>query len=387
MSTYLESLKSYVGFSPADTEILREFLPFVEQEIPRIVDDFYDLSTLHPEASQVFSGPEQVERLKQSMKRWMLTGLAGPHDEEFYRKRSRIGRVHVQIGLPQRFMFTAMNVIRRDFHHLVAKHCGPEEARRQKIDDALDRLFDIELAIMLQTYHEDSDARLRRHERLATIGQIAASIGHDLRNPLGVMQSSLYLLGKRSPEDNRLQRHVSKIDAQIKLCDEIISNLLELARSSPPRRERVDFAAMMQELIDSAAVPAHIQTELEIDEGVECYVEPSLLRQALVNLLDNASKAYLGRTGRVWVSVNQQLDGVTIEVADEGPGFAPDIMQRVFEPLVTSRSTGTGLGLALVKGIIERHGGSVGARNRAQGTGAIVSLYLPNNIESGEGSQ
>ncbi|HWN71911.1 MAG TPA: HAMP domain-containing sensor histidine kinase [Haliangium sp.] len=380
MTTPLDSIKSYIGFGEGDADALRAFLPVAEPHLHGFAERFYACIQEHDEAHQVLEGHEQIERLKRTLEQWMRTGLAGPHDHAYYVMRSRIGRRHVLIGLPQRFMFTAMNLIRRDFHHLAATHFAGDPAARLRLDDALDRLFDMELAIMLQTYQEDSDARLRRHERLATIGQIAASIGHDLRNPLGVMQSSLYILRKRAGEDGRALRHIEKIDSQIRICDDIIRNLLELARNTPPRREPIDFGKLFDDAIEAAAMPAHVSVQTEIAPGVECRADPVLLRQAMVNLLTNAAQAHAERPGHVHLSASATATGTVIAVADDGPGFDPDTLLRVFEPLVTTRSSGIGLGLALVKGVTERHGGTVEASNRPEG-GALVRLHLPRTTD------
>jgi two-component system sensor histidine kinase HydH len=380
MTPILDSIKSYIGFSEDDAAALRSFLPVAEPHLRNFSERFYARIQDHPEAHQVFEGPAQIARLKLTLEEWMRSGLAGPHDHAYYVRRSRIGRRHVMIGLPPRFMFTAMNLIRRDFHHLAAQHFAGDPDARLRLDDALDRLCDMELAIMLQTYQEDSDARLRRHERLATIGQIAASIGHDLRNPLGVMQSSLYILRKRAAEDPRVHRHLEKIDSQIRVCDEIISNLLELARNTPPRREVVDFDRLFEEAVESAGLPAHVVVEARISPEVECRADPGLLRQAVINLLTNAAQAYAERPGRVYLTVTPTSAGTAVEVADDGPGFDPEFLARVFEPLVTTRSSGIGLGLALVKGVTERHGGAVEALNRPEG-GALVRLHLPRPSE------
>ena len=376
MTTYLESLKVYVGFSDDDAKALETLLPTAEPHLRRIAEHFYACITEHPEAHQVLEGPEQIQRLKLTLEEWMRSGLTGPHDEAFYTRRARIGRVHVRIGLPQRFMFTAMNVMRRDMHHLISEHADGPPALARRMHDAVDRLFDIELAIMLQTYHEDSDARLRRHERLATIGQIAASIGHDLRNPLGVMQSSLYLVRKRAGEDPRAVRHLDKIGTQIELCDDIIRNLLELARNTPPRRDPIDLEQLFREVTEAAGVPAHITPVFSVENNLNCRADATLLRQALTNLVINAIKAYEGSTGQIYLSASSQDGSILIEIADDGPGFDVETITRVFEPLVTTRPTGTGLGLALVRGVTERHGGYVEALNRPGG-GATVRLRLP----------
>ena len=380
--TYFENIKAYVGFTDDDSAVLAALSDPGESSLQAFADHFYECIARHPNAHKVLEGPEQVERLKNTLKQWMRSGLQGPHDEEFYARRTRIGRVHVQIGLPQEYMFTSMNVLRLDFHRLIREvHAGDRDLA-SKTHDALDKLYDLELAIMLQTYREDSEERMRRHERLATIGQIAGSIGHDLRNPLSVIQSSMYLLRKRSSGDPKVGRHLDRIDVQIDLCETIIRNLLELARNHPPRRERVEFERMFGQVVETVGVPPHITVELSIDPSTEFQADVGLLRQALTNLINNAVQAHGNGGGTIWVTVGSENNHIFIEVADDGPGFDAETITQVFEPLVTTRKTGTGLGLALVKGVTERHGGTVEAKNRPEG-GAVVRIRLPKGPQGG----
>lgn len=375
--TYFENIKAYVGFDENDSALLAALLAAAAPSaFEEFSENFYEHITRHPDAHKVLSGPEQIERLKKTLIEWMHSGLTGPHDDAFYRRRSRIGRVHVHIGLPQQYMFTAMNVMRLDFHSLIAKIHDSDRATERATRDAVDRLFDLELAIMLQTYQEDSEDRLRRHERLSTIGQIAASIGHDLRNPLSVIQSSMYLLRKRAGDDARTGRHLDRIDVQVDICESIIRNLLELARNQPPRKEMINFERLWNQVIQCLYVPEHVTLQLSVESGLQFEADAGLLRQALTNLISNSIEAQRDKPGTIWTMVKTESSEVIIEVADEGPGFDADTIARAFEPLVTTRKSGTGLGLALVKGVTERHGGRVEAQNRPDG-GAVVRIRLP----------
>ena len=377
MSGYLDNLKEYVSFTDEDTGRLRALAGPAAPYFVGFAEHFYERISSHPDAHKVLSGQEQIERLKLALVKWMESGLAGPHDEAFYERRARIGRVHVQIELPQQYMFTAMNVMRLDFHHMIAEIYAADVALERQVRDSVDKLFDLELAIMLRTYQQDSEERMRRAERLATIGQVAASIGHDLRNPLSVIQSSLYILKRRVSDDASALRHAKRIWQQVEACDTIISNLLQLARNRPPRRSLIDFQQMFERAMLPLLVPDGIEIAFDCDPGLRVYADGSLLSQALTNLIDNAIKAYEKGSGPIIVVVRQHDDGhVAIEVADQGPGFSAETIARVFEPLVTTRASGVGLGLALVKGIVERHGGTVDASNRPDG-GAVVRIILP----------
>ncbi|MFO7563791.1 MAG: protoglobin domain-containing protein [Enhygromyxa sp.] len=379
--TFFEEVTNYIGFSDRDSARLREFLPVAAPHFERISEHFYAKILSHPQAHEAITGgAEQVERLKQTLVEWMRSGLAGPHDEEFCTRRARIGHIHVRIGLPQRYMVTAMNVMRLDFRDVVNTELN--ERPREQLDellDALDRLFDLELAIMLETYKIDTEDRLRRRERLATIGQLAASIGHDLRNPLSVIESSLYILRRRMRDDPRASKHVDKIAHQIDECDAIITHLLEMARNQPPRRERVSAVELVDGALETARIPDDFTVEREGFADLELWIDAALIKQALVNLLINAVQAQRAGGGHISLRASVNGDEVTIAVSDAGPGFDPNTLPLIFEPLVTTKVSGTGLGLALVKSVVERHGGHVSADNRATG-GAEVTLCLPHAI-------
>lgn len=379
--TFLEEVTNYIGFNSSDSARLREFLPVAAPHFERISEHFYERILSHPQAHEAISGgTEQVERLKRTLVEWMRSGLAGPHDEEFCKRRSRIGHIHVRIGLPQRYMVTAMNVMRVDFRDVVNAELGGRS--REQLDpllDSLDRLFDLELAIMLETYKSEAEDRLRRRERLATIGQLAASIGHDLRNPLSVIESSLYILRRRMHDDPRASKHVEKIAAQIDECDAIITHLLEMARNQPPRRERVVAGELLDSAIETARIPSNFTIERHGFDNLVLWIDAALVKQALVNLLINSVQAQRNGAGFIRIEASVDGDQVELVVSDAGQGFDADTLPLIFEPLVTTKSSGTGLGLALVKSVMERHGGHASASNRATG-GAEVRLYLPNSL-------
>jgi two-component system sensor histidine kinase HydH len=187
--SFFENIKLYVGFNDASSAALRELHPIAAPSFQPIVDDFYAAIEAHPGARQAITGGQaQIDRLKQTLIGWMDKMLLGPHDEEYYALRARIGRMHVRIALPQQYMFTAMDRIRVRLLDVVRNQITGDAPKVERIATALNQILDLELAIMLETYREDLEAKHRNAERLATIGQFAASIGHELRNPLGVVE-------------------------------------------------------------------------------------------------------------------------------------------------------------------------------------------------------
>ncbi len=380
MPTFLPDIKAYLGFDDHDSAVLASLLPMMTAHFPDISEHFYARILAHPGAhASITGGEEQVERLKRTLVEWMESGLRGPHDQAFYERRARIGRRHVTIGLPQHYMVTAIGVMRQDYERVISKVLAQDPVAQARAMQALHRLFDIELAIMLQTYRIDSEERLRRGERLVTIGMIAAGIGHDLRNPLGVIESSVFLL-RRQVEDDRGRRHLDKINNQVHRCNRIVTALLELAGSRAPNFVEVDANEMLRSAMGSVPVPDGVRVDTDAAKGVVMRGDATLLEQVVINLVTNSIEALQNRAhGHISVRIHPyDSERYAITVADDGPGFEPELLPRVFEPLVTSRASGIGLGLALVRNVAERHCGAAQAQNRPEG-GAIVTVLLPSD--------
>lgn len=377
MQSFLDDVRRYVGLDAEDGERLQGLVPLLEPHFHAFAEHFYARILEHPSAhTAITGGAEQVARLKQSLVAWMDSGLRGPFDDAFYERRARIGRRHVAIGLPQQYMVTAIGVMRQDYHAVLTDTLVDDVPRLHASMRAVDRLLDLELAIMLQTYRIDSDDQLRRGERLATIGRVAATIGHDLRNPLGVIESSAYIL-RRMLQDERGQRHLDKINSQVRNCNRIVTALLELARSRPPQFASIDVRVLLDASLGMVTIPDGVVVRIEVDDGMQLEGDSNLLEQAVVNLVVNSVIALRGRPGTIVTRATRHDDRfAALMVVDDGPGFDPELLPRVFEPLVTSRASGVGLGLALVKSVADRHLGQAIAEN-APGGGAIVRLLLP----------
>jgi signal transduction histidine kinase len=377
VQSFLDDVRRYVGLDADDGERLQGLFPLLEPHFHAFAEHFYARILEHPSAHTAISGgAEQVARLKRSLIAWMDSGLRGPFDDAFYERRARIGRRHVAIGLPQQYMVTAIGVMRQDYHAVLTDTMVDDLPRLHASMRAVDRLLDLELAIMLQTYRIDSDDQLRRGERLATIGRVAATIGHDLRNPLGVIESSAYIL-RRMLQDERGQRHLDKINSQVRNCNRIVTALLELARSRPPQFASIDVRVLLDASLAMVTIPEGVMIRIEVDDGMQLEGDSNLLEQAVINLVVNSVIALRGRPGTIVTRATRHDDRfAALMVVDDGPGFDPDLLPRVFEPLVTSRASGVGLGLALVKSVADRHLGQAFAEN-APGGGAIVRLLLP----------
>jgi signal transduction histidine kinase len=241
--------------------------------------------------------------------------------------------------------------------------------------------MDIELAIMLETYREDLEARNRTAERLATIGQFAAGIGHELRSPLGVVETSVFLLRQHFQQqsgspDPKVLRHLDKISAEVKRSTTTIDDLLELARNRPPHRQLVALRALIENALAAAHLPPTVGVTIHAPATDMARLDPDQITRVLTNLLINAGQAIEGiGTGQVDVRAARDGDVTRILIHDTGPGIPVEIRHRVFEALFTTKAKGTGLGLALCSRIAEAHGGSVTLEPST--TGATFLITIP----------
>jgi signal transduction histidine kinase len=375
--TLFEELKRYVQFSEEDEEALRSLSPIVTPEFPKIVDVFYQRILDHEGARKTLEGGEsQVGRLKVTLTAWLDKLLKGPWDEAYYELRCRIGRLHVRVALPQHYMFGAMNVISAQLNGIIDTHylSRPDQLRAARI--AVGKILDIELAIMLHTYREDLLAQQARTERLATFGQLVGSIGHELRNPLSVIETSVFILKGRAGGDERSYKHLDRIGEQLGIANRIISDLLDMVREKSVPDQSVELSDIVETVLKDIGLPAGVSLTLNGLAGLPPVKgDRGQLRQVFINLLENALHAVNG-SGSIAITGSATEDSVRVTVEDSGPGVDSTIRRRLFEPLVTTKEKGIGLGLALVKRIVERHQGSIGYEP-PPGAGARFIMLLP----------
>ncbi|MBX7115788.1 MAG: histidine kinase [Myxococcaceae bacterium] len=372
-----DELKRYVRFDDADEQALRAFSPLATPHFPRITDGFYKRILEHEGARKALQGGEsRVGQLKITLQAWLDRLLKGPWDEDYFELRCRIGRVHVRISLPQHYMFGAMNYVRAELNALIDQQYLHEPTALAAARRAVGKVLDLELAIMLHTYREDLLAEKARSERLSTFGQLVGSIGHELRNPLGVIETSLFILKGRVGPDERAHKHIERMAEQLGIANQIITDLLDMIRERPIAKQPVRLATLIENAAQSVHWPPGVTLERQgLDDLAFIEGDPGQLRQVFINLLDNAVHAS-APSGQVHIRGADGSGWVEVAVEDTGPGVDTAIRRRLFEPLVTTKVKGIGLGLALVKQIVERHQGHIRYEVPA-GAGARFVVRLP----------
>jgi signal transduction histidine kinase len=229
---------------------------------------------------------------------------------------------------------------------------------------------------------ENAQAQLRRSEKLATVGQLTASIAHEVNNPIAVIQGNLDLLRELLPAEiaKRVRPELRLVDEQIERMRLIVTQLLQFARPGE-FAGYVESVAPARALEDCLVLVAHLlsRTRIEVRRELAATrlvaINRQELQQVLVNLMVNAIAAMEGGGTLTLRSRDAGEDGVEIEVGDTGPGLAPERLGVLFQPCVTRKKDGTGLGLWISRGIVERYGGDLVAANAASG-GACFTLRL-----------
>jgi signal transduction histidine kinase len=239
----------------------------------------------------------------------------------------------------------------------------------------VERILDIELAVMLATYRDDLMEQMRRQERLATIGELAAGINHELKNPLAAIGASLFALQERRAvlADPRSRELTQRIGESVDRSTELITDLLSFARLSAPRKEPVAAEALVSQAVARIRLPARSHLTLDLDPALpDLEVDGAQIVQCLINLLQNAIEAS-PRGGAIRIRSRLTSGRVSLSIADEGEGVPVDDLERVFEPLFTTKPDGVGLGLALSRHLAEANGASLTLANAAP-CGAIATL-------------
>jgi signal transduction histidine kinase len=271
--------------------------------------------------------------------------------------------------------------------------------RRKEIEDALrayrERLEDL-VEERTRELH-DAQARLVRKERLAVLGELAGSVAHELRNPLGAIRNGAYLLNlllegrAAAPE---VEETLELLDREVVRSERIIGALLDYADVVPPTRHQTDLNAAAQTVLSRQTLPDDVELELDLDDAPPTVLaDREQLEEVIDHLVRNAVQA-MPDGGRLRVSIERSTgngdqrstdtngppvqgdEWVEIVVSDTGEGIREENLEQVFEPLYSTRTQGIGLGLALVKRLVEGHGGHIGVESEVD-EGSTFTVRIP----------
>jgi signal transduction histidine kinase len=378
-----QELQAYVGWTEDDARRVQAVALLLEPYLPGLIEDFYAEIDRHPAARKVITGGrEQIERLKGTLRAWLGELLNGPYDAAYVSRRWRVGWRHADIGLDQVYTNVALSRLRRGL--LVALE---ELASQQRLPGtpadwlmtrrSLNTLLDLDLALIEDAYQTEYLARQQRTERLAAIGQVAGGIAHELRNPLNVVRTSVYyLLNARSPRPEKIAEHLKRIDQHVTMADGVITALSSFAKMPLPNLRPFALEECVRDTLATQPLPENIQVTLDFPASLpQALADSNQIRIVLGNLIRNARDA-MPQGGHLTIAAQPDGNHLATHVADTGVGIPKEQLNRIMEPLYSTKARGLGLGLAIARSILDKNGGSLLVESEP-GRGSRFTVRLP----------
>jgi signal transduction histidine kinase len=223
----------------------------------------------------------------------------------------------------------------------------------------------------------EKNRQLERRKRLAALGEMAAGMAHEIRNPLGGIELYASMLARDVADRPAQLQLVTKISSGVKRLEMLVSQVLQFSREIRPQIAAVDLSELIDQSVELAADRLHagINCRRNGPRPLQARVDPFLMGQAILNLLINAIEA-VGDAGCIDIAWSKDGDDrLRLSIRDSGPGITPAVLEKIFNPFFTTKESGTGLGLAIVHRIVEAHEGTITAGNAPDG-GAIFEIRI-----------
>ncbi|MCJ7655562.1 MAG: ATP-binding protein, partial [Dehalococcoidia bacterium] len=226
---------------------------------------------------------------------------------------------------------------------------------------------------------ENVQEKLIRSERLAAVGELASGVGHELRNPLNVIRNCAYLLNMALTEksDEEATNTLKVLDKQIDIANKIVSDLLDFTRIKPPTQVKADLKNLIDESLSWITVPEKVTVNVNLNGHLKLIkTDPEQMSRVFSNIISNAVQAINGKSGELNISTESDVDYVSILFRDTGCGIPAENLEKIFEPLFTTKPKGIGLGLAISKRLVEQNGGKIEVSSQV-GKGTTFTVKLP----------
>jgi signal transduction histidine kinase len=257
----------------------------------------------------------------------------------------------------------------------------------QSVNDQITRL-NAELSENIQKLKDTQDEMVKAG-RMAQLGQLTATVAHELRNPLAAVRTSAFVLERKvRGKGLGVEQQLMRIDNGVVRCDNIISQLLDFARIRPAQYKRQEFDSWIAKIVEEEAAKLpdsiHIECILGLN-GLEVGFDADRLSRCVINLVSNASEAMVGKgdvsiatveVPIIKITTRRTARGIEFSVTDNGPGISAENLKKIKEPLFTTKTYGTGLGLPAVERILEQHNGGLDVTSRP-GEGACFTAWFP----------
>ncbi len=231
----------------------------------------------------------------------------------------------------------------------------------------------INIIVALRGKIRQINDRLRKSEKLAIVGTFAARLAHDLRNPLTVMKSQVELMAMQENHDDKINQRVSRLTTAVDRMNRQIDEIVDFVKDKPLRIETFSSVKLIESALQNTLIPSEIKV-IQPESEFEIHGDFTQLETVLSNMITNAVQAIEG-DGTITLSIKEQDNTTLLSIQDSGPGIPKKDIEKIFEPLYTTKQNGTGLGLSSCQTIMKNHGGKITVQNNP----TTFTLYIPKN--------
>ena len=378
----------FLDFSPEDARRLQSVHETAEKYAQDVIDKLYEHILSFEDTRKFFENPAVLSRVKELQKRYFVQLTEGRTDAEYFEHRLRVGDAHQRIELlPQWYLGLYSKYV-----CLIVDQIREREGGEKAIEvlPSLMKLIFLDVGLAIDAYvgggfidklrqERNVSASLReelaRKERLAILGQLAGGVGHELRNPLATLQTSMYFLKMTLSEsaDPKVRRHLGIMEQELNNANEIITNLLDFSRVRQADRAHVPVAEILRQALERYDFGG-VQVERDIKE-FDVLADPVQIRQVVTNLVTNAIQA-MPEGGTLFIATGRSSDGEAwIAVRDTGTGIDAATLEKIFQPLFTTKAKGIGLGLAVCESLVRGNGGKITVKSEL-GKGSTFTVHL-----------
>ena len=379
----------FLDFNEDDADRLKSIHETARLHADELVDKLYEHILSFEQTSEFFTNPDVLRRVKELQKRYFIQLTDGKTDAEYFEDRLRVGDTHQRIELlPQWYLGLYSKYVTLIVEQ-VRKYEGNERALETL--PSLMKLIFLDIGLAIDAYigggfidklrQERNIAQglreeLARKEKLAILGQLAGGVGHELRNPLAVLATSVYFLTMTLGDsaDPKVLKHLGIIEQELANANEIITNLLDFSRVRQPDAAKITLDELLRN-----ALERYDFGSIEVDRNIkdiEVIADPGQVRQVILNLVTNALQAMSQGGGRLSIETGQSGTQAWIAIKDSGTGIEPAILEKIFQPLFTTKAKGIGLGLAVCESLIRANGGKITVQSEV-GKGSTFTVHLP----------
>lgn len=378
-----QELQAWVGWTDECAQQVAATAELIAPHLVALIDDFYEEIGRHPNARKVITGGQiQIERLKGTLRTWLRELLTGCYDQKYVARRWQVGWRHVEIGLEQVYTNVALSRLRIGLMRTLHDNWQGDAKDLHETVRALNKLLDLDLAIIEDAYQSEYASRLQRNERLAAIGQVAGGVAHELRNPLNVVKTSVYfLLNARNPSAEKKTEHLHRIEKHVMVADSTITALSNFAKLPSPNRSPFPIEQCVREALDTTPMPETIHVTIDCPSSLPpALADSDQVRIVFANLIRNAREA-MPQGGQLIITSRAVNGMLETNVTDTGVGIPAELLSQVMEPLYSTKARGLGLGLSIARAILEKNSGSLSAASEP-GRGSTFTVFLETDQKS-----